>query len=338
MAARGTFLPSTEQMSALRGGRYVPYPYEAMTRYKAEYILPEIRAAQLEAERRETERRDYENRMRNQRIGNIISAGNVAIEAAPQIYKAYRYFRPAEIRQAAIPENIPQQLAGPYAAGADVTGRAVRDVGDLTGAADYTSTSSVGYTPIIKDIGGAAGYAVRGAAGMGAGYLAKRTGLSEGIRDVAGFGGKREWDIATNAAIGFLTGGPAGLAVSLAGSALGEFTRKNCIIITACTSPDSYEVKIAREFRDKKMTEEQVRGYYIFAELLVPVIEKSDELKEYTKKYLVDRLVDFGEWALGKKQNKPSQISCIVTLSFLNMCKDIGIQRTSYVRNNGEVV
>jgi len=39
-----------------------------------------------------------------------------------------------------------------------------------------------------------------------------------------------------------------------------------CVIITACTDPHSYEVRISRKYRDQFMSESQLRGYYMMAE------------------------------------------------------------------------
>ena len=65
--------------------------------------------------------------------------------------------------------------------------------------------------------------------------------------------------------IGGIVGGVAsfytGGALAPLGAAIGGAIGKNCIIISACTSKDSYGVEIAREFRDKYMSEYHLGGY-----------------------------------------------------------------------------
>ena len=112
---------------------------------------------------------------------------------------------------------------------------------------------------------------------------------------------------------------------------------KKCIIITACTDPYSYEVDIARQYRDLKMDNITLRGYYMLAEKLVPLIENSDKLKDFLKKNFVDRLVDVGEFELGLKTQKPKLLSRIITKGFLFGCHSLGLTKSQFIRCNGEV-
>jgi len=118
---------------------------------------------------------------------------------------------------------------------------------------------------------------------------------------------------------------PAGYLASKAG----------CIIVTACTSPDSPEVNLTREYRDKFMSPEQLRGYYMLAEKIVPSIEKSPKLKAFIKKYLVDNLIEYGAFALGKA-NQTSPKAELVAKAFLGLCRMVGRTRKQFVRANGE--
>jgi hypothetical protein len=93
-----------------------------------------------------------------------------------------------------------------------------------------------------------------------------------------------------------------------------------CIIISACTSPDSYEVNIAREYRDNILSMQTLAGYYALCEIVVPWIHKSGLFKNMVKKALVDRLVDYGEMILGHKNHIQYKTSKIVTKLFLGLC------------------
>ncbi len=124
------------------------------------------------------------------------------------------------------------------------------------------------------------------------------------------------------AVAGTAVGGPYGAAI---GAAVGAIAG-SCIIISACTSKDSYEVNIAREFRDKYLSNTQLGGYYAIGIPVVKLIHKSHFFKLIVKKCLVDRLVDYGEWILGYKPKMRFRTSEIVTNSFLKLCGLIGMQ------------
>lgn len=157
---------------------------------------------------------------------------------------------------------------------------------------------------------------------------------------------KEDADVASNV----LTGGMASIGDIGKGSkatrnalanigtlGLYSLVKKACIIVTACTSPDSEEVEITREYRDKFLTPEQLRGYYVIAEKIVPMIENSGIIKRFIKKILVDNLIEYGRFALGKTMVKPGILSKLITILFLGLCKAVGYTRKSFVRSNGEV-
>ena len=102
--------------------------------------------------------------------------------------------------------------------------------------------------------------------------------------------------------------------------------RGPCIIVTICTSRDSEEVNIARDYRDKYLSIEQLRGYYIIAEKVVPYL-KYNIIKKLVKKFLVDKLISHAK----DKHN-------ITTKLFLKLCEHFGQQQLSFVRSNGEIV
>lgn len=112
----------------------------------------------------------------------------------------------------------------------------------------------------------------------------------------------------------------------------------SCIIVTSCTSTDSPEVDITREYRDKFLNTEQLRGYYIIAEKIVPLINKYRFLKKFIKRILVDNLVEYGKYHLGKTPIFPSMDSILISRGFLKMCEYVGKKRERFTRINGEVV
>jgi hypothetical protein len=97
-----------------------------------------------------------------------------------------------------------------------------------------------------------------------------------------------------------------------------------CIIISACTSRNSYEVNITRQFRDRYMDEEELTGYYTLCIVVVPFIKKYPLFKRIVRKVLVDRLVDYGEWRLDMKQDMKDATSGVVKKMFLGLCRHIG--------------
>jgi hypothetical protein len=121
------------------------------------------------------------------------------------------------------------------------------------------------------------------------------------------------------------------------GGALMKYVDTGCIIVTACTNEDSEEVNIAREYRDKYLSSQQLRGYYIIAEKVVPFINNHLIAKLIIKKLLVDNLVEYGRHELGMT-DKSSYLSKVISKTFLSLCERVGTKRESFVRYNGEVV
>lgn len=154
------------------------------------------------------------------------------------------------------------------------------------------------------------------------------------IGGAIGVGGEKERKVAGGAIYGAAVGGPVGAVV---GGVLSWAETEICIIVTACTDRHSYEVEIAREYRDKFMTHNHLRGYYALAEKIVPRLEASDRARKLVKKHLVDRLVDYGEYKLGKKRAKPKALSYLISKGFLGVCEAVGCILPIYIRQNGEV-
>lgn len=120
-------------------------------------------------------------------------------------------------------------------------------------------------------------------------------------------------------------GGPWGAAIGGILGALGGAFGGGCIIISACTDPNSYEVNIARQYRDRYMDIPSLRGYYSLAAVLVPLIHRSERVRRITKSLLVDRLVDYGEVCLGMKERTQRIGSRFVSKAFLSVCRTVGL-------------
>jgi hypothetical protein len=115
------------------------------------------------------------------------------------------------------------------------------------------------------------------------------------------------------------------------------FRALGCIIVTACTSPDSPEVNVTRRYRDSHMDNMELRGYYIVAEKIVPWMNRSPAIRRFVKWALVDGIIDYCEYAIGDKKTLPRRWSAFIMKSFLGVCGYVGSRRPSFVRSNGEV-
>lgn len=116
---------------------------------------------------------------------------------------------------------------------------------------------------------------------------------------------------------------------------LTDLVEGDCIIVTACTNRDSKEVDITREYRDRFLSHSQLSGYYRLAEKVVPVLKRNDKARNKCKKWLVDRLIDYGSCRLGHK-DKCRISSYIVSKLFLATISIIGLLEPDYKRANGE--
>jgi hypothetical protein len=112
--------------------------------------------------------------------------------------------------------------------------------------------------------------------------------------------------------------GPAGVG---AGPPGGE---DGCIIVTACTAEDSPQVDITREYRDKVLDTVTLAGYYQVAALVVPLIKRFRVVKWIMRAGLVERIVDYCAYALGKREARQYRTSKFVTENFLGFCHIVG--------------
>jgi hypothetical protein len=272
--------------------------------------------------------------------------GSKAVGLSPSATTAYNAFK-------AMPSTITGSGATTMGASAPATGLAtgaqlqlpgatapsLTGVPTLTALPEATATGAelASTTPAVAgSIGGSIapiGLA-SGALGVGAGMLGKAI---TGYGKEGHMGGERY----TSAGIGAVGGAAAGFAVGgPIGAIIGGITGLvggGCIIVTACNGKDSEEVKIARQYRNQFMTPEQIRGYYIIAESIVP--KMGDEgYKAYIKENLVDRLIEYGKYALGITEEKPSDVAIVTTTDFMKSCELLGNTVKKFTRNTVEVV
>lgn len=175
---------------------------------------------------------------------------------------------------------------------------------------------------------------------FGAGQFARTTKLDENLEHLGL--SKDAADVTGGALGGALTGfvasgfNPLG---ALVGGIFGGVGSKNkCVIVTAATSPDSIEVDMAREFRDKFVDRTTLRGYFMVAEWLVPTMQENEIVKTLVKEHLVDSLTRYAEWKLGYTKEHPSVVDCVVVRNFLSFCRDLGSTVKEFIRQDGEVV
>lgn len=187
--------------------------------------------------------------------------------------------------------------------------------------------------PALVDAGMAGGAAAAGGAGAAAGGAASSVMAGAGVVGAV---------MAASALLSPIVGDKTflGKVVSFpakVGKAITDPITKalGCIIITACTQDESDEVNIAREYRDKFLTQDQLRGYYVIAEKVVPLC-RFKAVKWLVKRFLVDNLITYGKYVL-RCEAAPGWLARHVTESFLALCGKVGSKRESFTRINGEV-
>ena len=211
-----------------------------------------------------------------------------------------------------------QALSAP-AGKALIAGQVSEPLGEGVAAATAGGTTTAGTSGLMSTVVQPAGL------GLAAGGVASMLPIpSEASMALGGLGG---------AVLGFAAGGPVG---GIIGAISGIFGGGGCIIITACTDTHSPEVKIAREYRDKYLSQETLRGYYSIAESLVPSMIINPEFKHFVKKHLVDHFIAYGKYKLGYSKKMPWR-SALITKAFLKICNLHGKSLPYYIRCNGEV-
>ena len=129
---------------------------------------------------------------------------------------------------------------------------------------------------------------------------------------------------AIGAKLGLASGNPLGAIIGGVIGFIGGIFKGDCIIISACTNPYSYEVNLARAFRDRYMGPETLVGYYAIALIVASVIDKFRVARWFAYHGLVKHLVDYGEWVFEKKEKTTRPLSKIISKAFLKFCGSIG--------------
>lgn len=185
--------------------------------------------------------------------------------------------------------------------------------------------------------------------------------LEDWTEEQIGTSAKHAIGIADRAAQGALIGsigGPAGAATgaiigatvgvveqswdwiqeqTVVGKAADWIDEHICIIVSVCYGLDSPEANTAREYRDAFMDNQELRGYYMIAEKVVPVLKRHSLLAGLLKKHIVSRWIEVAASELYEEKERPGLISYAVSFGFLWLCRKIGQQRISFQRANGEV-
>jgi hypothetical protein len=121
------------------------------------------------------------------------------------------------------------------------------------------------------------------------------------------------------------------------GQSISSVVSDSCIIVTACCGRDSEEVDITRRFRDKFMTKEQTRGYYMISQELAPMMKANPLLCDMIKTTIVDHLIEYGKSRLGMTKTC-SRASMTIAHDFLKGCQKAGKTADKFIRSNGEEV
>ncbi len=328
-------------------GREPSLPYAGYLESLATNVLPGVKEAEYEREKlveeEEFNRQAERDRAKDAKASLFVTGFSGAMEAKEYFPKLSKFFSGSK-SIARTAEKAGGSIISSGSEVANVVGSGVTPAG--TGALDIIGKGgSIAKAGVGKTAGGLSKYATspfsfgKGLLSYGAGTFAPLIGSEQGAkssREIGKLGGiiKDEGtqtivgDVVKGAGAGFVASGfnPIGAIVgALSGlSSSGSRTYNTCIIVTACSGRDSYEVGIAREFRNKNMDIYDLRGYYIIAEYAVGTINRYKYVKLAVKYLLVDKLVDYGEWALGKKETEPRTLSIVVTRLFLGLCRFIG--------------
>jgi len=308
------------QMSATTMGNRPYYiPIEEIIRGRAE-TLPELyeiqRAKQIQEEQQRLEQETLGIQQNQARLATGIEAANLGIQAysSPTVRKAaisgwknFGFHPTAQQTTSSLASSITPDLAIP---GSEMVGG---EVGKQVGRSALGTLSS---------LAGPAGW------GSLAGNLAQT--IIPGKQRYKTMGG-----VASGALAGTYIMPGIGTAIGAIFGGISASTKK-CIIVTTCTSPNSYGVQIAREYRDKFLNSVTLRGYYMLADRLVPQIENSIQLKHRIREILVDKLIDYAEVELGKKDKLQYKDSEQVTKEFISVCNYLGNLTPTYTRLNGE--
>lgn len=142
----------------------------------------------------------------------------------------------------------------------------------------------------------------------------------------------------TGAVVGAVVASVVGASVvggGIVGAVVGVIAAICCFIMLEARYGNGTMDKVVRRYRDEKMTERNRRGYYKVAEVLVPMMRKSNTFKWVVTKTFADPLVSYGKWYYG--ENKYGWIFKPVEKFWMSVFDTVGGE-VQFIRENGEVV
>lgn len=216
------------------------------------------------------------------------------------------------------------------------------------------AAGALAYDPFNYEAAAAGG----GSSGMSLSSLALKSAGTAGV-ELAGrsihdwaeeqggaMGGTLELTARRAAQGAIIGGGPVGAGIGAAvGIVEGALTGGEgaCMIVSACMGRGSFDVQVARLYRDRFVDRVTLRGYYMIAEWIVPWMTRYPALLRIVRRGLVDPLITYAIWRLSKDWMPfgaylPGWYVRTVSRWFLRVCKRFGASRMCYIRSNGERV
>ena len=108
-----------------------------------------------------------------------------------------------------------------------------------------------------------------------------------------------------------------------------------CWIMLEARYGDGTMDKVVRKYRDEHMTDRNKRGYYKFAEFIIPLMRKYKAVHKLIQWTFGDTLVAYGRWYYGL--NKWGWIFSPIKSFWMGLFNAVG-KETEFIRENGEVV
>jgi hypothetical protein len=118
-------------------------------------------------------------------------------------------------------------------------------------------------------------------------------------------------------------------------SAMGSMSSACCFIMLEARYGNGTMDEVVRRFRDEAMTDQNRRGYYKVAEVLVPLMRKSKVIKFLVRVTMTTPLVAYGKYYYG--QNKWGKLMRPVKEFWLGLFNYLGDDH-EFIRENGEIV
>lgn len=120
------------------------------------------------------------------------------------------------------------------------------------------------------------------------------------------------------------------------GSGFSSVMGAGCVLATACYGESSEEVDFLRFYRDNILSDTVVRGYYIFSDIILPLM-KFKLAKKIVKTLIVNPLIRTGlRWMNWGGFYLLAPFDTLITKCFLGFWAMIG-NRNPYRRTNGEI-